>query len=113
MTQFNPEKKKLLSYEEACAPAMCIKDKDDAQQYFKDYVAYITRALINDTPGGKTPEEIAKINLGYYAGYYSIETRLRVEELFDCVHPYLGSVKEKANWQTDELLALGEKIAHV
>lgn len=33
---------------------------------------------------------LEKLNLGYFAGYYDQETRLRVERLFECEHPVFG-----------------------
>ena len=94
MTEFNPEKKETLTYGEALDPAMGITDQDDAQQYFKEYVSYLEGHLERDPrDDDMTAEEIARINLGYYAGYYDRETRKRVEELFSCVHPVFGKVQ--------------------
>lgn len=95
MIKFNPENKDTLTFGEALDPAMKITDPQEAQQYLTDYVAYIQRHLDqnprNDTV---TAEQIAKSNLGYYAGYYSHKTRIRVEQLFDCVHPIFGKARE-------------------
>lgn len=91
MTFFNPEGKDALTYRDCLDPAMKITDVDDALQYFRAYVAYIQNCL-NHEPhtDGKTAAEIARINLGYYAGYYDNETRKRVERLFSCAHPIFG-----------------------
>lgn len=58
---------------------------------------------------GISAEEAAcsvRRDLGYYAGYHSHDTRLRVEALFNCVHPYLGAA---ANGQLsgDEIQRIG------
>ncbi len=92
MTKFNPDNKKTLTYGECLGPAMEITDAEDARQYLADYVAFIQRALDKEPRhDGKTSEEIARINLGYYAGYYDHQTRERVERVFDCTHPIFGS----------------------
>jgi len=91
MTKFNPENKDILTYGECLGPAMQITDIADAKQYFDAYIAYLQK-FSAEFEGGKTAEQIAKINLGYYAGYYSDETRERVERLFDCSHPYFGKI---------------------
>ena len=95
MTKFNPNNKDQLTYGECLGPAMRITDKTDAQQYLADYIAFIQRSLDKEPdPKGKTAEQIAKLNLGYYAGYYDSETRIRVEELFECSHPFFGKAKQ-------------------
>ena len=66
--------------------AMIITDQADADRYFEMLVQRCMTV-------GKTREEavdIERSNLGYWAGYYDQETRLRVERLFNCVHPLLG-----------------------
>jgi hypothetical protein len=91
MTKFNPEEKKTLTYGECLKPAMKITEQADADQYLRDYIAYIQVALDKDPRGdGKTAEEIAKINLGYFAGYYDREIQERVYRLFKTVHPIFG-----------------------
>lgn len=95
MTKFNPHNKDVLTYGECLGPAMKITDQSDAEQYLADYVAFIQKALDrNPREDGKTALDIAKINLGYYAGYYDDETRRRVERLFKCDHPVYGAIAE-------------------
>lgn len=94
MTKFNPKNKDVLTFGEVLSPAMEITDQADADQYFKKYVEYLGRKLEEEPrEDDMTAEQIAKINLGYYAGYYSHETRMRVEQLFSCVHPFFGKAK--------------------
>jgi hypothetical protein len=91
MTPFNPENKPHLTYSDILGPAMMITDQADADQYFAAYVVFMQTILDGEPRSdGKTAEEIAKINLGYYAGYYDHETRIRVERLFRCKHPIFG-----------------------
>lgn len=90
MTKFNPENKETLTYGEALGPAMEIIDKEDALQYKRDYIAHTQKYVDEDKNNHLSAEEIVNQNLGYYAGYYSDETRKRVEELFECSHPVFG-----------------------
>ena len=45
----------------------------------------------NATDDNKSALEIAKINLGYFAGYYNSEIQQRVNKLFCTTHPIFGS----------------------
>jgi len=93
ITKFNPENKEELTYRECLGPAMEITTKEDAVQYMNDYVAYIQKALDNEPrTDNMSAEQIAKINLGYYAGYYDAETMQRVNELFSTRHPIFGNL---------------------
>lgn len=91
MTTFNPENKKNLTYGECLDPAMKITDEEDARQYLAAYIKF-QQANMGEASGKHTAEEICKINLGYYAGYYNEETRKRVERLFNCSHPVFGGI---------------------
>lgn len=89
MTKFN-QSKELLTIGEALEPAMEITEQDDADQYFKKYVDYLDFWLQKDPDTtGKTAEQIARINLGYFAGYYNLETMKRVNRLFKTNHPII------------------------
>lgn len=100
MIKFNPDNKEVLTYAECLKPAMEIMDQADANQYLVDYIAYIQAALEKEPRSDEmTAEEIAKINLGYYAGYYNSETRKRVELLFCCHHPIFGSASQEITTQ--------------
>ena len=85
MTPFNPENKESLTYTEALAPAMTITEQADADQYLAAYIAYTEK--FSPFEGGKTAEDVAKINLGYYAGYYGSDVQERVNRLFLTKHP--------------------------
>jgi hypothetical protein len=91
MTKFNPKNKDTLTYGEALSPAMKISDQKDADQYKAAYIAFTEKYLKNGVnEDGKTAEEIVNVNLGYFAGYYDDETRMRVERLFKTKHPIFG-----------------------
>jgi len=111
VTKFNPENKKVLTYKEAMEPAMEITDQADADQYLAAYVAYIEEGLKENprdsTLRSMTPLEMAKENLGYYAGYYSNETRTRVEKLFKTKHPIFGSIATEGAVSADEAFIKG------
>lgn len=71
-------------------PAMEITDQAEADRYFEQCVA-------ESMEYGRTraeAESIERANLGYYAGYYDHETRVRVERLYRCKHPIFGSAQE-------------------
>jgi hypothetical protein len=86
-------------------PAMEITDQTKADEYFEKCVEHCMSF-------GKTrgeAESIERQNLGYFAGYYSQETRERVERLYDCAHPIFGkaSVHQPA---TQEALDAGLRL---
>ena len=90
MTKFNPENKETLTYGECLEPAMEITESEDAQQYLTEYTKHIQKYLdIEPNEENLTAEEIAKVNIGYFAGYYNDKTRARAEKLFSCSHPIL------------------------
>jgi len=94
MTKFNPKNKDVnyLTYSDTLGPAMEITDEEDATNYLKEYVWF----LHEHSPKKEIDEllQIARKNLGYFAGYYDTETRLRVERLFNCQHPIFGKASE-------------------
>jgi len=96
MTKFNPEGKEVLTYGDCLSLTMKITDQADADQYFKKYVAHI-QGHLNKEPSkdDMTAEQIARTNLGYFAGYYDNETRIRIERLFSCSHSIFGNTKNE------------------
>ena len=97
---------------EKYGPAMEITDQAQADEYFEQLVE---DCLSCSRREGKQPtrsqaEAVERSNLGYYAGYYSHETRVRVERLFRCVHPIFGAA---ANGPPNvaECLEAGRKLA--
>lgn len=74
---------------EKYGPAMVIKDQAAADAYFKECVRH---CMCSGMPRVQA-EDIERQNLGYYAGYYDVETRRRVERLFRCEHPIFGKVE--------------------
>lgn len=110
MTKFNADDKKDLTYGDCLDPAMKITEQEDADQYLKDYIAYIQTHLDKEKgPHKNTAEEIAKINLGYYAGYGSNDLCKRVEKLFRCSHPIFGKAEEGIP-TAKEAFELGRKM---
>ena len=112
MTKFNPENKEELTYGDLLKPAMEITDPQDAQQYLTEYVKWVQKALDKEPrDDDMTAEQIAGVNLGYYAGYYDNETRVRVEELFMCSHPVFGSIKNNGSPTPEQAFKMGEDLA--
>jgi hypothetical protein len=95
MIKFNPENKEILTYGECLEPAMEITDAEEAKNYLTEYTVYQQKMMDKEKLDykGLTAEQIAKQNLGYFAGYYNDETRLRIEELFICSHPFFGKAE--------------------
>ena len=112
MTKFNPENKELLTFGECLGPAMEITDPEDAQQYLTEYIKY-TQTFLDKKPrdDGMTAEDICKVNLGYYAGYYDSDTRVRVESLFTCAHPVFGTIKDNGQPTAEEAFQKGMDLA--
>ena len=112
MTKFNPENKDPMTYGECLGPAMEITEPEDAKQYLAEYVNYIQTALDKEPrDDDMTAEQIARANLGYFAGYYDNDTRKRVEELFTCSHPVFGSIKNNGVPTPEQAFNMGKDIA--
>ncbi len=69
-------------------PAMALLTQAEADAYFEELVAH----TMSFGKSRAEAEAIERANLGYFAGYYSNETRERVEQLFRCAHPIFGSI---------------------
>lgn len=108
MTKFNPEGKETLTVKESLDPAMKITDKKDAEQYFRDLIVYYQ----NKNPKADITRviEATKAALGYYAGYFDHETRERVEDLFECAHPFFGSIKENGPPTPEQVFKMGLEL---
>lgn len=104
-TEFNPENKKELTYREALGPAMEITDQEDATRYKEAYIKW----QMSFGQSLAKAEETVNINLGYYAGYYSEETRKRIERLFKCSHPIFGAIQENGRPTDEEALQCGRE----
>ena len=66
-------------------PPMEITDQQEADRYLEELV---TETMKNGWSRGEATR-IERENLGYWAGYYTLETRTRVEKLFGAFHPLL------------------------
>jgi hypothetical protein len=100
-----PQGCKELTVGEIYGPAMKITDPEDAQNYFNNIVHYMF--FIDPTRTEEEHFQIQKSNLGYYAGYYDMETAARVQRLFQCVHPIFGNLNPTA----EEAFELGKRWA--
>lgn len=95
-----------LTYGETLGPAMNIETQEEANQYVEAMLDWYER---QHKIGRAEGLAMLKSNLGYYAGYYSHETRLRVERLFRCAHPIFGAA-EKGEPTPEEAFELGKKL---
>jgi len=84
-------------------PAMKITDQAEADAYFERCVQHCMTFGSNR----QESERITRSSLGYYAGYYSEETRRRVEKLFSCSHPIFGSIAEVGSPTPEEAFQTG------
>ena len=65
------------------------ENKNEAQVYFTEYVQHILN--VNDKVNTiEEAEQIAKHNLGYFAGYYNQEVCDIIYETYQCSHPIFG-----------------------
>lgn len=104
MVKFKPEN--------SLEVAVHITDPKEAKKYLKDYIKWIQGEIDKDPKRkGDNAEQIAKSNIGYFAGYYSNKTRERVEELYDCAHPVFGPIKENGAPGPMEAFKMGVEMA--
>lgn len=89
---------------EKYGPAMAITDQAEADAYFEKCVRHM---MEHGGHSREKAEEMERINLGYYAGYYDHETRERVEVLFRCAHPVFGSIAGNGPPTTEEAFRAG------
>lgn len=77
-----------MNIKEAYEPAMLIKTQEQADKYF----AFLVNTAMEERPEltREAAEKMQRHNLGYYAGYYDHATRVRVEHLYKCEHPFFG-----------------------
>jgi len=94
------------TYGEKYDPAMKITDQAEADAYFERLVEHqMSHGLSNR----EESENIERANLGYYAGYYSNETRSRVERLFKCQHPMFGAIDKVGAPTPEQAFEMGRK----
>lgn len=63
-------------------------DYDEAQNFFKEYIKYIYED--NKNISLEKAEEIAKRNLGYFAGYFDSDICNIIYKTYECSHPIFG-----------------------
>ncbi|HEX3445805.1 MAG TPA: hypothetical protein VHS80_13900 [Chthoniobacterales bacterium] len=103
------ERGERMSWAAKYFPAMEITDQALADRYF---AACLQHHLMVSEPGLSAAKaaEIERSNLGYWGGYCSRETRIRVEELFRCEHPILGKAALR-DWTSKEIMFAGIEYA--
>ena len=98
---------KEMTIGEKYGPAMKITDPQEAAEYFEACVQH----NMSFGTSRQEAERIERINLGYFAGYCSTETRERVERLFNCEHPIFGKVSENGVPSTEQAIEAGRNLA--
>lgn len=88
--KFNPMGSQHLSWGEALDPIISIVNEDELKEYFEDYVQWNMSKLEGSTRA--EVEDMCRSNIGYWAGYYGVEARTKVENILKAIHPHLGSV---------------------
>jgi hypothetical protein len=83
-----------ITFGEKYEPAMAITDPADAAAWFERCVEHTMRMRPCDRAEA---EHVERINLGYWSGYYGIETQARVERLYRCHHPIFGPITNAAS----------------
>ena len=91
------------SDDELYGPAMEIGDPDVASAY----IVSLVQRLIAMGIAWNEAEEIELNHLAFYAGSFSDSTRLRVETLFGCVHPFFGSIADRGPVSSMEAWTMG------
>lgn len=72
---------------EVYGPVIEITTEEDARAYLEELITERMQ-LFNETRDRAA--YIVHLNLGYYSGYFSEETRQRIQKLFDVSHPVFG-----------------------
>lgn len=98
-----------ISIRDKYEPAMEIETQEEADAYFRLCVQH-TMQLPPATIDREEAECIERNNIGYYAGYFSHETRERVERLFKCEHPVFGAIAKKGPPTPEEALRKGMEL---
>lgn len=86
-----------LTIGEVLKPAMEITDQKEADEYLEAMIEYYMR-FENRTR--EQALEIARINLGYFAGYYNYDVEQRVQKLFMCNHQFFGQAFPEHHQET-------------
>lgn len=74
--------------------ALQVTTKEHAEAFINEYAEDWFQ---NNNAEGRTLEQIKTIcrqNLGFFAGYYSDETRAKIEDLFSTEHPIFGKISK-------------------
>lgn len=77
---------------------------EEAQEYFE---ALVTRHMNKWGDTREKAEECQRSNLGYYSGYYSYEMQVKVERLFNAVHPIFGSINNSKPLTVGQIIEMG------
>jgi hypothetical protein len=98
----------MMTDDDRYGPAMRAETQEEADRVFEVLVAEV----LAEEPAftRKKAEDVVRHNLGYQAGYYSDETRERVERLFRCAHPFFGPIAEVGRPSTEDCIKIGTEL---
>ena len=87
-----PEIRKASTVQERYGPAMEVKEDFIADMYL---AALVNWRMDQNGCDEETARKIERDHIAYFAGYFSPETRRRVESLFCACHPFFGPMGEE------------------
>lgn len=96
-----------MTYGEAYGPAMKMTTVAEAQEWLAALIERDMRCGYSETVEEAKALEMA--NLGYVAGYYDPDTRVRVNQLFGAEHPIFGGAYIVS---ASEAIEAGKKLAN-
>lgn len=88
--------------------AMKVRTQDEANKFFE---CLVQSCMEKRQCERKEAEEIQRLNLGYFAGYYGEDVRARVERLYRCAHPIFGPIADNGSPTPEHAFWLGYQKA--
>jgi hypothetical protein len=89
--------------------ALEITDEREARVYFEELVQRALGQMPSFTR--EEAESHVKSSIAYYAGYYDNDVRARVERLYNCVHPFFGSIEKNGPPGPEAAYRMGQAAA--
>lgn len=104
INEFEVDNNNFLEY------AMNIESKRKARAFLR----FLVQNEMKKDPsfGREFHEKKIKDRIGYFAGYYGIETRKKIEDFYDTEHPIFGKVNELEGPTVEESMTCGRLRAN-
>ena len=87
--------------------AMKVQTQEEADEFFEALMVF---CLIEFVQEREEAARVMRSNIGYWTGYCSDETAIRVQRLFQCEHPVFGSMEHDGPPTPEEALRKGIEI---